>query len=121
MGCEKRKRVGYVGVDKLALDGVDVVHDLNAFPYPFEDDSINEVLLTHVLKHLPDTICVMEEVWRICRSGAAINIVVPYYNSPEASQDPTHVRFFTEKTFDYFTLESSYNFYTKARFQIASM
>jgi hypothetical protein len=43
-----------------------------------------------------------------------------------ACMDPTHVRFFTEHTFDYFTEDgtmwlSAYNYYSHARFKILSV
>jgi len=125
-GCGKHKIHGYFGVDKVPMDSVDVVHDMNVYPYPFRDNSVDEVLLINILEHLPDTIKVMEEIWRICRNGASVKIVVPYYNSLGACNDPTHVRFFTEYTFDYFTHDnatylSSYNYYSIARFKIISI
>lgn len=125
-GCGKHKVDGFVGVDKLRMETVNVVHDMNLFPYPFSDNSIEEVLLLNILEHLPNTIRVMEEIWRICKDCAPLKILVPYYNSPGAYQDPTHVSFFTEHTFDYFTEDgtselSVYNYYSIARFKIVSI
>jgi len=31
----KRYKKRWINVDKINYDGVDVVHDLNKFPYPF--------------------------------------------------------------------------------------
>ena len=125
-GCGRHRMNGFIGVDIAKMDTVDVVHDMNVFPYPFEDDSAEEILLIDILEHLPDTVRVIEEVWRICRNGAVVKINVPYYNSLGASQDPTHIRFFTEHTFDYFTEDgatwlSAYNYYSNARFKILSV
>jgi SAM-dependent methyltransferase len=125
-GCGKSKRPRYVGVDLMDLEGVDIIHDLNNFPYPFESSIADEVLLENILEHLPNTITVMEELWRICKKGGRVEISVPYYNSLGASTDPTHVKFFTEHSFDYFTPDgdtwlSHYNYYTKARFKIISI
>ncbi|MFC1884327.1 methyltransferase domain-containing protein [Thermodesulfobacteriota bacterium] len=125
-GCGKHKKEGYVNVDIVQLPTVDVVHNMNVFPYPFEDNSADEILLIHILEHLPDTIKVMEEVWRICKNSALVKIDVPYYNSPGAFHDPTHIKFFTEHTFDYFTSDitnplSQYNYYSVARFNILSI
>src|SRR2546428_9543428 len=102
-GCGKHRVEGFIGVDKIRTAQVDVVHDMNVFPYPFDDDTVEEVLLINILEHFPDIIKVMEEIWMICKPGAIIRIMVPYYNSPGACQDPTHKSFFTENTFDYLT------------------
>ncbi len=125
-GCGNSKASGYVGVDIVNLNDVDIVHDLNIFPYPFESDVAKEILLINILEHLSNTIAVMEECWRICKNDALVKIQVPYYNGPGASQDPTHVRFFTENSFDYFTPDgytqlSHYNYYTTARFHILNI
>ncbi|MBN2284938.1 MAG: methyltransferase domain-containing protein [Tissierellales bacterium] len=125
-GCGKRRIDGYIGVDKIQMPTVDVVHDMNSFPYPFNDESVEEVILSHILEHLPNTVHVMEEIWRICRPEAMLEVDVPYYNSPSAYDDPTHVSFFTEHTFDYFTEDgtralSGFNYYSFARFKIHSI
>lgn len=108
------------------MSTVDVVHDMNLFPYPFRDNSIEEVLLINILEHLPNTIRIIEVIWRICKNGAMVKITVPYYNSRGAYRDPTHVTFFKEQTFDYFTEDgvteiSAYNYYSRARFKIISI
>lgn len=126
LGCGDHKVNGFIGVDKIKTPQTDIVHDLTAFPYPFKDSTVHEVLLSHVLEHLPDTIKVMEEIWRICKNGARIKIFVPYYNSPGAYHDPTHQKFFTEHSFDYLTENGStalsvYNYYSFARFRILSV
>lgn len=38
VGCGPNKTPGAVGIDALPLEGVDVVHNLNQFPYPFESN-----------------------------------------------------------------------------------
>jgi len=35
--CGQRKKEGDVGIDTLSFPGGDIVHDLNIFPYPFEN------------------------------------------------------------------------------------
>lgn len=122
-GCGHHSVEGFLGVDRIKTEKVHFVHDMEMFPYPFEDDSVEEMILFNILEHLSDTIRVMEELWRISRKGARLHISVPYYNSAGAFQDPTHKRFFTENTFDYFTESgttplSHFNYYTKARFKI---
>ncbi len=118
LGCGNQPKQGFRGVDLHAGEHVDVVHDLNQFPYPFEPDSVDEIWMFHVLEHLPDTCRVMEEIHRILRRGATADIFVPYYNSVGAYTDPTHVRFFTLQTLDYFEEGSKFSYYSTARFRI---
>ncbi len=95
-------REDYVNLDVFKFKGVNVVHDLNKFPFPFQDNSFSEVLISHVLEHIEDPVKVMEEVWRISENGAIIKIGVPYFSGLNAVGDPTHKHFFAAKTFDFF-------------------
>jgi SAM-dependent methyltransferase len=126
IGCGKAKRAGCVGLDRYSLPGVDVVHDMKVVPWPFPDRSFDVVYANHVLEHLPDLIQTMEEIHRILRRGGRLFVRVPHYRAPGAFQDPTHVRFFTERTFEYFTPDgttslSPLNYYSKARFLIEDL
>jgi len=94
IGCGGQKKTGFIGVDILRLEGVDIVHDLTTFPYPFEDNSVDEIYMDNVLEHLPNPIKVIEEIWRISKPGTTITVAVPYFRSHYAFIDPTHVNFF---------------------------
>jgi len=102
LGCGKSKKDGFLGVDSLALPGVDFIHDLKIYPYPFEDNSIDEIWMDNVLEHIPNPLRVMEEIYRMCKNGAKVNIGVPYFRSFYATIDPTHVNFFGVYWFNYF-------------------
>lgn len=122
LGCGTDIRPDCVNLDVAALDGVDIVHDLESFPYPFEDNAFEEIVAINVLEHLPDTLKALEELWRICRHGAKVIIRVPYWNSISSITDPTHVRSFSEHTFDFFDPTKARcqkrPYYSKARLQI---
>jgi ubiquinone/menaquinone biosynthesis C-methylase UbiE len=118
LGCGDKKIDGFIGVDKIKTSAVDIVHDLNIFPYPFKEDSVDEVLMDNSLEHLDDTLKVMEEIYRICRDGAMVRINVPYYKSSGAFSDPTHKNFFTESSFRCFSGDDEYSYYSKARFKV---
>lgn len=113
---------GWINHDMVKLKGIDVVHDLNVYPWVWEDNSIDEVYMRDVLEHLPNTVRVMEELYRICKKGAKLYITVPYWNSFEAITDPTHVSQFNEFTFDFFDSSKrrcqTRPYYTNARFKI---
>ena len=118
LGCGEKKILGFTGVDFIRTSATDIIHDLNKFPYPFTDNSIEEILMDNVLEHLNNTIKVMEELYRICKDGAIIKIYVPYFKSNSAFTDPTHKVFFTETSFKYFEKEHPNHYYTKARFEV---
>ena len=119
LGCGPDKKEGYIGVDKVKLPTVDVVHDLNVYPYPFKDNSVDEIYCSHILEHLDDFIKTMEELWRICKPDALIIIKAPYYKHHLSYGDPTHKHFFTEHAFDVFSdTHPLSNFYSHARFRV---
>ncbi len=102
LGCGKVILDGYINLDFKKLPGVDVVHNLEKKPYPFKDDTFDEVYGRHIVEHLDNLITVMEELHRIVRNDGTIKIIAPYFSGEGAFNDPTHKRFFTWKTFDYF-------------------
>ena len=102
IGCGTRKAEGAVGLDLLDLPGVDIVHDLEVFPWPVEDGAFDRVLCYHVLEHVRDICGVMDELHRVTAPGGRVHIIVPYFARYSAFKDPTHVRFCTFESFKYF-------------------
>lgn len=106
VACGKLKQTGpgWVGIDKRPLDGVDIVHDLWTFPWPIESDSVNLLVMSHYLEHIPGWIFMetMAEVHRVCRHKAQVLIAGPYGLGYRWQQDPTHVKPIVESTFAYF-------------------
>ncbi len=118
LGCGQFPLHEYVNLDFIVLPGVDIVHDLNVYPYPFNDNEFDEVRCFHVLEHLNDIIAPLEEIWRITKSGGIVSIEVPSFPGVGAIVDPTHKQFYTYGTFDYFSKESQFKYYSKAKFLI---
>lgn len=133
LGCGLNPKEGFEGVD---LYGDKAKHKINLFefPWPFEDDSIDEIHCSHFLEHIPareveasdirylagqwfvgceeehrlgaDMLLVfMDECYRILKMDAWMHIVVPSGRSSRAFWDPTHRRFFMQETFLYFSEE----------------
>lgn len=92
---------GYLNLDILDLPEVDIVCDINN-GIPMHDSSVTGVIAFHFFEHIPNTVALMHELYRVCQHGAVIKIKVPYFKSIGAFKDPTHVSFFTERTFEYF-------------------
>lgn len=123
IGCGENKNPGFVGIDILPLKGVDIVWDLEEFPWPLPDECVLTATASHVLEHINPHkgvfIKFMDEVWRILKPGAQFAFVVPHASSPGYQQDPTHVNMINETTMHYFDPDPEfrtigpqlYNFY----------
>jgi ubiquinone/menaquinone biosynthesis C-methylase UbiE len=118
MGCGEKTYSDYINLDKIKLPNVNVVWDLEKSPLPFKDNSVSEILCEHIVEHVNNFIPLMEEFHRICKNEAVIKIAAPYYKYEGAYRDPTHVRFFTEHSFDYFQEDVQFSFYSNARFKV---
>jgi len=96
LGCGGKKMAGWINVDKFETPATDLVFDLELFPWPWPDDSVDEVLMAHVLEHLGAQTSVylgiIKELYRVCRDGAKIKIAVPHPRHDNFLSDPTHVR-----------------------------
>lgn len=95
VGCGSAKYPGAVGIDISPDTDADVVHDLDVFPYPFDDASFDQVLMQDVLEHVAEPIKVIDELHRICRPGARIQLRTPHFSSLLAYSDPTHRHYFS--------------------------
>ena len=87
---------GYVNVNKFDLYNVDIQHDLEKFPYPFDDNSVEEIILSHVPEHIGQDpnifIKILKEFYWISKNQALIIIAVPHPRHENFLSDPTHVR-----------------------------
>src|SRR5215467_8699044 len=91
LGCGEKRYPGYVNVDKHGTP--DLVHDLETFPWPWDNDSVCEILLYHVLEHLGQQpsvfLGIMKEMYRVCQANARVFIVVPHFRHDLFFHDPT--------------------------------
>ncbi len=118
LGCGHNKIGGSTGIDFIELDGVDIVHDLNLFPYPIQDSSFDKVLMRNIIEHVANIIKTMEEVHRIAKPGATVEIHTPHFSSYTSWTDPTHLWHLGTQSFDYFCPQQNMNYYSSSRFEI---
>ena len=102
LGCGNKKEEGFIGVDIAPGPCVDIVCDLNG-RFPFEDDSVDYLRADNSLEHLPNQVKTMNEIYRVCRNGAIVDIIVPSTDGRGAHMDPTHVSFWNLNSFFYYT------------------
>ncbi len=100
LGCGEHKTRGLLGVDVIEHKNVDIIHDLSVFPYPFETSSVDYIQANHILEHVPDFIATVEELCRICKDGAVIEVRCPHASCfPTVWADPTHKRALVSNSF----------------------
>lgn len=106
IGCGEHKQPTFVGMDIRAVDGVDIVHDFEEFPWPLPDESCIRAMASHVIEHINPAkfgmINFMNEVWRVLKYDCQFWISVPYAGSKGYWQDPTHINGCVEATWAYF-------------------
>jgi SAM-dependent methyltransferase len=103
MGCGfhifKSKNVKWTNLDAYPAKGVDKVHNMNKFPYPFKDNTFDFIICDNVMEHLDSIIKPIEELWRISKPNAVIEIITPYVQSRGAFGHIDHQQYFDESTY----------------------
>ncbi|NIR25694.1 MAG: class I SAM-dependent methyltransferase [Gammaproteobacteria bacterium] len=109
IGCGANKQEGFIGMDMRDLPGVDIVHDVEEFPWPLPDDCARLAMASHLVEHINPHkgvfIHFMNEVWRVMKTGGQFAISTPHGSSQGYIQDPTHCNPCNEATWDYFCPE----------------
>jgi SAM-dependent methyltransferase len=101
IGCGYDVRPGWTNLDRAALPGVDVVHDIAKLPLPFPADNFDFILCQDVLEHF-DAATLLFELWRILKERGKLHIRVPHFTSAAAYGDPTHKSYYSSGTFAFF-------------------
>ena len=72
------------------------------------DDNTCELLIAdQVLQKLSDRLFWMQEIYRVCKNGAQVNIFVPEAGTQKSFGDPTNVSFWNQDTFTYFSMKKN--------------
>lgn len=99
IGCGMNKAAGYINIDKYPSCSPDMVMDAEVFPWPFETNQVEEVLFNHSLEHMGKEtnvfLGIIQELYRVCKHGAKIQINAPHPRHDNFINDPTHVRIIT--------------------------
>lgn len=103
IGCGSAKKDGFIGMDIMPFPCVDIVHNLDTAPWPIQDNSIDLVVSSHVIEHVDSVITFMSEIYRVLKKGGRVVIRYPHYSHRNTFRDPTHKRYLTLESLDYFT------------------
>lgn len=109
LGCGNDYREGWVHLDRAPFAHVDIVHDLNCIPWPFEDLSVERIEAIDVLEHLHNTVAFMDECWRVLQPWGLLYVQAVGWQSENLWRDPTHQRGFHPDTFQYFDPRSPWH------------
>jgi glycosyltransferase involved in cell wall biosynthesis len=103
---------GFISIDKK--DGTDLDND-----FPFADNSVGVIRAVDALEHLKDPIHTMRECYRVLKHGGFLLTTTPSTDGRGAFQDPTHVSFWNENSFWYYTKKQFNDFIDcPVRFQV---
>jgi len=93
IGAGDTKLEGFITVDYDKISNPDYVVDLEKENLPFEDNIVETVIAHHIFEHLGDGYfnC-LQELYRVCKHGAIIDIRVPHPRHDSYLADPTHKR-----------------------------
>lgn len=114
LACGAACKEGFEGVDIVKCPGVVHVVDLFQFPWPFRNESVEEINCSHFVEHIPMKevddpttgtkdmfFAFFDEMYRVLVPGGRAVILCPWYASVRAWQDPTHRRAISDVTFAY--------------------
>jgi SAM-dependent methyltransferase len=122
IGCGNNKFPGSLGMDVNPRTAADVIHDLDDLPYPFADNSFDEVIGRHVIEHVANPLAVMCELHRITRAGGLVKLVAPHWTNPDFATDLTHRNHLNSYSFRNLTQDREvFDFYADVRFRQASV
>lgn len=124
LGGGQNPREGFECVD--LYEGAKHRVDLFKFPWPFADNSVDELNANHFIEHIPARevtaddltdqsrieflgqdmfFAFFDECWRILKPGAWMSLVWPALQSVRAFMDPTHRRFIPLESMSYLSVD----------------
>jgi SAM-dependent methyltransferase len=90
---------GFLSIDK---ENGDIIHDLEA-GIPLPDNSAGVIRAYDALEHIKDSRFLMSEIHRVLVPGGILLSATPSTDGRGAFQDPTHVSYWNENSFWYYT------------------
>ena len=74
IGCGINKSENVIGMDISNLSGADIIHDINKYPYPFDDENFDEIICS-------DTFILVNNPIEFLREVSGENLATQMTNS----------------------------------------
>lgn len=82
-----------LNIDHDPLTKPDILADLENLKLPIENNMVEYVIAHHILEHIgAGFFSLMQELYRVCKHNAIVDIRVPHHRSEIFYGDPTHIR-----------------------------
>lgn len=106
IGSGYKRYTGFTNIDSDKNCNPDILINLDDehLILPFEDNSVDEIKAYHILEHIGSGyLRLLQEIYRVCKPGAILDIHVPHPNHEVYLNDPTHKRPITVEGFRLFS------------------
>lgn len=122
LGAAHNHPQGYLGVDQYPGPGVDIVATMPG-PLDLPDNSVGVIRAVDFLEHVTDKVALFNEIHRLLAPDGLLLSMTPSTDGRGAFQDPTHVSFYNENSFWYYTQNAMRAMVPQitARFQVSRL
>ena len=117
LGSGDDYKPGFVNIDNSPHLKKDREFDLDQYPYPFKENSVDYIYAFGIIEHLDNLKDFMEEVHRLLKPGGKLRFRVPMAFTHADARDPTHQQHIVPDTFNKFSKTIGVNRITSARFK----
>ena len=109
-----------VGYESLDLKDAHIIADANE-KLPLEDNSIGIVRAFDFLEHIQDKQHIINEIFRVLVPGGWLLSMTPSTDGRGAFQDPTHVSYWNQNSFWYYTREEQAKYIDNNKIRFAAI
>ena len=105
IGCGINKMPEAMGMDIDPNSNADIIHDLNAYPYPVDSNAYDQIYAKHIIEHLDDPEAFVKELYRMLKPGGTVFVETPHFSSRVAYSEPQHKMYASYFLFNSFRIE----------------
>lgn len=82
LGCGSNRLTGYINIDIEESCHPDLVHDFTKGPLPYDDNTVDNIVLFHTIEHIQKRfhVAILNEIWRVLRPNGTFIISFPEFS-----------------------------------------